>query len=75
MFKDKTISIQLETLPETPGVYQFFNEKNEILYKQVSYWALTHRRKQSQSYWCEHHREDKYIVPTATCRMNELDNA
>ena len=32
MYKDKTISIQLETLPENPGVYQFYNEKSEILY-------------------------------------------
>ena len=32
MYKDKTISIQLETLPEKPGVYQFYNEKSEILY-------------------------------------------
>ena len=32
MYKDKTISVQLETLPESPGVYQFYNEKNEILY-------------------------------------------
>ena len=32
MYKDKTISIQLDTLPENPGVYQFYNEKSEILY-------------------------------------------
>ena len=32
MLKDKTISIQLEILPETPGVYQFYNQKNDVLY-------------------------------------------
>ena len=32
MYKDKSIFIQLDTLPENPGVYQFYNEKSEILY-------------------------------------------
>ena len=32
MSKNKNISIQLQVLPETPGVYQFYNQKNEVLY-------------------------------------------
>ena len=32
MLNDKTLTIQIEVLPENPGVYQFLNQKNEILY-------------------------------------------
>ncbi|MDC3050992.1 excinuclease ABC subunit UvrC [Bacteroidota bacterium] len=32
MLNDKNLTVQIEVLPENPGVYQFLNKKNEILY-------------------------------------------
>ena len=55
MFKDKTISIQLETLPETPGVYQFFNEKNEILY----IGKAKNLKKRVKSYFTKNHDNNR----------------
>ncbi|MFL2590522.1 MAG: excinuclease ABC subunit UvrC [Flavobacteriaceae bacterium] len=55
MFKDKTISIQLETLPKTPGVYQFFNEKNEILY----IGKAKNIKKRVKSYFTKNHDNNR----------------
>ena len=32
MMLSKTIDIQLKTLPDTPGVYQFFDIKGKVIY-------------------------------------------
>ncbi len=55
MFKDKTISIQLETLPETTGVYQFYNKKNEILY----IGKAKNLKKRVKSYFTKNHDNNR----------------
>ena len=55
MFKDKTISIQLETLPEKPGVYQFYNEKSEILY----IGKAKNLKKRVKSYFTKNHDNNR----------------
>ena len=32
MTKKQSLKNQIDLLPETPGVYQYFNEKDEIIY-------------------------------------------
>ncbi|MFL2611575.1 MAG: excinuclease ABC subunit UvrC [Flavobacteriaceae bacterium] len=55
MSKDKSISIQLETLPVTPGVYQFYNEKNEILY----IGKAKNLKKRVKSYFTKNHDNNR----------------
>ena len=55
MYKDKTISVQLETLPESPGVYQFYNEKNEILY----IGKAKNLKKRVKSYFTKNHDNNR----------------
>ena len=55
MCKDKTISIQLETLPENPGVYQFYNEKSEILY----IGKAKNLKKRIKSYFTKNHDNNR----------------
>ena len=55
MFKDKTISIQLKTLPEKPGVYQFYNEKSEILY----IGKAKNLKKRVKSYFTKNHDNNR----------------
>ena len=55
MYKDKTISVQLETLPESPGVYQIYNEKNEILY----IGKAKNLKKRVKSYFTKNHDNNR----------------
>tara|TARA_B100000575_G_scaffold33556_1_gene22579 strand:- start:13370 stop:15100 length:1731 start_codon:yes stop_codon:yes gene_type:complete len=55
MLKDKTTTIQLEILPETPGVYQFYNQKNEILY----IGKAKNIKKRVKSYFTKNHENNR----------------
>ena len=55
MLKDKITTIQLETLPETPGVYQFYNQKNEILY----IGKAKNIKKRVKSYFTKNHENNR----------------
>ena len=58
MIKDKTISIQLETMPENPGVYQFYNAKGEILY----IGKAKNLKKRVRSYFTKNHDNNRTRV-------------